>query len=82
MEQWLLNKGFHCDLGVEYIYKIWDYFIKIDLKSQSFVYGTNESRTHTTFKDFNHLVQLVADAARSIHTTIAYKVRNKLGQLI
>lgn len=81
-EQWLMSHGFGLYPTDSFIWKLWDYFIRVDVKSKSIITGSNESRMHQKFTDLDDMVMKIQREAKNIQFTVNNRVKYEIDKLL
>ncbi len=81
-EQWLMNHGFGLYPTDSFIWKLWDYFIRVHVGSKSIFTGSNESRTHQKFTDLDDMIMKIQREAKNIQFTVNNRVKFTVDKLL
>lgn len=81
-EQWLMNHGFGLYPTDSFIWRLWDYFIRVDVNRKSIHSGSNESRMHQKFTDLDDMIMKIQREAKNIQFTVNNRVKFSTDKLL
>lgn len=75
-EQWLLTKDFYNQKGDIFVWRIWDYFVQVNVTTKSLVSGRDDgSRMQQSYKDFDDMKLKIQREVQAIELAISQRVR-------